>query len=837
MKKIRILTIILLILFVPGRPMYSQKISPVVHDKKNKLVTLSGTNGILNVRINYSNGCVLDHIMINGTEVTGNGKVVYSGFRLDDSLCSSMHCTGFPVVKIKGNSVEVDAIRFGTAVFSVNEEWIFKVEGDDIAWFINRQYLNDGIINENFFPCWQFNTMQTWDGALLDNGGVAWSRFLSESGDSYGVNTATLTFWNKSRNSCLRIVSDDDKNTFRTATFSHLNNNVLSVVQSSSSETVEPKFGLRRFIKTGENVFSPISVHKSGVSNQYLLKALTYDQEYDRGELKGVNEESVNEIINTIGRYGVVDKNLYGSNGWRTNWVVLQEPWIALFGLAIDSPDFINGFSKALEYDKEHAIMPDGRVLPRWHHESSDAMPNTFRSDGFYECIWGYMLDCQPAYAINVAEQFDMTGDIDWLRQFKPTCERVLDYMIRRDSDSNGLFEVVQKTHKEQKGTDWLDVIWASYEVASINAYMYKALIRWSDLEELLGDKIMAEKYLNLALKLKSAFNKSKDEGGFWDPENKWYVHWRERDGSVYGNNLVCMVNFLAIGYGLCDDLVRKDFILSRMEELMQNEKLFVWPSCFFPYEENVGLSSINYPFPNYENGDLFLSWAELGTRCYAENSPEIAMKYINNVIRQYESDGLAHQRYTRLSQTGAGDDILSNNMMALVGLYRNIYGVRPQYNRLYIEPHLTKELNGTKLKYWLRDQDYVIDLSQEKYTISMNNFSVSDNKPFALNSEGNELEFFNGDDSHCSLKISCGQSCSIDIYNWEDNDMRWKETVSRQNGNINHEIFNLKPNTVYQLLVNGNAVAEYTADNTGIISFDCLMEEVISEIQLVQKI
>jgi len=43
---------------------------------------------------------------------------------------------------------------------------------------------------------------------------------------------------------------------------------------------------------------------------------------------------------------------------------------------------------------------------------------------------------------------------------------------------------------------------------------------------------------------------------------------------------------------------------------------------------------------------------------------------------------------------------------MAIVGLYRNIYGIRPQYNRLYLEPHLTKDLNGTKIRYWLRDQN-----------------------------------------------------------------------------------------------------------------------------------
>jgi len=119
--------------------------------------------------------------------------------------------------------------------------------------------------------------------------------------------------------------------------------------------------------------------------------------------------------------------------------------------------------------------------------------------------------------------------------------------MIKRDSDGNGLFEVVQKTHKEQKGTDWFDVIWASYEVASINAYMYKALVRWSDLEKLLADEKMSERYQHLALKLKTAFNKNISDGGFWNPDKKWYVHWREKDGSVYGNNLTSVMSTMII--------------------------------------------------------------------------------------------------------------------------------------------------------------------------------------------------------------------------------------------------------------------------------------------------
>ena len=44
-------------------------------------------------------------------------------------------------------------------------------------------------------------------------------------------------------------------------------------------------------------------------------------------------------------------------------------------------------------------------------------------------------------------------------------------------------------------------------------------------------------------------------------------------------------------------------------------------------------------------------------------------------------------------SQRGEGDDILAGNCLPIVGLYRDLYGLQPQPNRLYVEPHLPAEL------------------------------------------------------------------------------------------------------------------------------------------------
>ena len=801
----------------------AQKIKSIIeYDKALKTISVSDSIGSISIRLKCDKGCEIENLTIKGNQVVTNGNGVITGFTQGKQYFSSAISTSIPVIKIAKNGVTISNISYGPSTFGIKESWVFTILKNSIHWQINRDYLNDGTMDQNFLPSWRFNSMQTWDGAVLSNGGVAWCRFLEKENFTYGVHASGITFWNRMNNSCFRIVPEIAKDIFPAVSFTHSKNDVLGVVQTYSDSEVTTKYGLRRFIETGSDVFAPLSVKKSTVNIGYSLQALNYDQAYDRGTLNGINEGSVNEILNTIARYSVVDQNLYGSNGWRTGFAVLQEQWLALFGLAIDDPEYIRGYSQTLEYEKDHAILPDGRVLPRWHHDAGDGMRGTFTKDGYYECQWGYMLDSQPAFAIDVAEQFDMTGDRFWLGKFKQRCESALEYMIRRDSDGNGLFEVIQNSHLEEKGTDWLDVVWVSYEAATINALMYKALTRWAELEDLLGDRKMADRYLSLALKLKTAYNKNIADGGFWNPEKQWYVHWREKDGSVYGNNLVSVVNFMAIGYGLCDDPTRKEAILSKMEVLNQKENLFVWPACYFPYEENVGLKNVNYPWPNYENGDMFLGWAELGTRCYAEKNPEIAVKYIQNVITKYDKDGLAHQRYLRKSQTGAGEDILANNAMAIVGLYRNIYGIRPQYNRLYLEPHLTAELNGTNVKYNLRGENYLIGLNTDKTSVTAGGFSVASSNPFGVNPGKNEISIFFGNESKETFKARSGGICNIELVSKTDSEICWNQTSGNAKIKVEYVMNGLNPGKKYAVMVNDVPIKVMKSDQKGGLTFGC---------------
>src|SRR5262249_16567566 len=116
--------------------------------------------------------------------------------------------------------------------------------------------------------------------------------------------------------------------------------------------------------------------------------------------------------------------------------------------------------------------------------------------------------------------------------------------------------------------------------------------------------------------------------------------------------------------------------------------------------------------------------------------------------------DGLVCQRYLRKTQQGTGTDLLANNCSPVVGLYRNIYGVQPKWNRLFLEPHLTPELHGTQLRYWLRGQTYVIDLSEKDYRIAASGLALRDREPFGANLGRTALEYFHSTNSIASLKL-----------------------------------------------------------------------------------
>ena len=193
---------------------------------------------------------------------------------------------------------------------------------------------------------------------------------------------------------------------------------------------------------------------------------------------------------------------------------------------------------------------------------------------------------------------------------------------------------------------------------------------------------------------------------------------------------MVTPVNFAAIAFGICDDPQRIKAVLDQIEEKATAENLFHWPLCYESFKLEEVHPPVMWPFPNYENGDIFPTWGYLGIRSYVKYDKDIALKYIKNILRQYNKDGLSSQRFARKTQEGIGHDILAGSSYNNNRIVPRYLWHQAQYGTGWVWSHnMLKELNGTEFKYTLRDEVYNIKLSENKYQISTKDFTLDNTR------------------------------------------------------------------------------------------------------------
>ncbi|HUS02869.1 MAG TPA: hypothetical protein VMY77_14125 [Chitinophagaceae bacterium] len=723
------------------------------------------------------------------------------------------------------------------------ENWKFTIRDNEIKFDIERTVTKSLFVEQVSFPTFLFNDINTWEGAYQGYGGLAWFYLFNEKLATYGVHTNTSKFWNSKTGIGLQIsVAAPGQQV--AMKYSRSNDDKLLYGISISGKEMIPRFdsgtNRKRFIRKRTDVWAPFNLHAGKTSQSITLSYFDFNQEYDRGRFAGINGQQVSSVLNTIARIGVIDKKHFGGNSWHTPYgpICLHEQYIAQMGLAINDETYLKGYQDCLDFYRENAFKPDGRVWPRWAYNKVDIMQGQVTDKGFYEAQWGFLLDSNPDIVTNVAELYDLTGNKVWVKTHQKSCEKALDWIIKRDSDNDGLVEMMTDGHAEKKGSDWIDIIWAAYENAFVNAKLYFALIKWIDIERQLGNITKANFYGNFAAKLKNSFNKSTEEGGFWDENKNCYIHWRDKDNSIHGNNLVTPVNFMAIAYGICDDRTRRNHILDEIEYQMQKEKLFFWPLCLYSYNPGEG-NDWQFPFPAYENGDIFLSWGALAVKAYADYKPELALKYVRNVMNQYSIDGLAYQRYGRAKQNGLGDDILSGNSLSVIGLYQAIYGINPLYNRFYLNPHITSELGGTELNYNFRGQKLKIGLDVDRYSVASNRFKIISNKDFGFYDAGNELFYFHGNNAIRTFKVKAESNnyVTLDINKWSTDEIMWlQSSADNRPNNLVYTINSLKPNAFYIISVNGKNIYLLKADASGTLVFNYNTSTTIDKIIITKR-
>jgi hypothetical protein len=813
----------------------------IIHDTKEKTIALA--NEKIKITLDYNKKVNISLLTINGQQVIQGNAGVYSKIRTKDASYSTLQLSSDPTVKVSDSIVTITGIRYGDNRLSIDETWTFTVRNSDIRFDIDRTMTKAIVAEQVGFPVFMFNSMDTWEGAYQDYGGLAWFYLFNKKLDTYGVHSSTSDFWNSKTGNGLTVsVTAPGKQI--AMDYSRTADDKMACTIAISPAEMQPRFdpgtNRRRYVRDTTDVWAPVQLGAGKSSQRITLSYFDFEAKFGRGNLVGVNEEQVSAVLNTIARIGVIDKEHFGGNSWHTPYgpICLHEQYIAQMGLAINDHNYLKGYQQCLDFYRDNAMKPDGRVWPRWAYSNEDAMPQGFTDKGFYEAQWGYLLDSNPDFVTNVAELYNQTGDLPWVKTHQASCEKALDWIIRRDSDNNGLVEMMTDSHKQKRGSDWIDIIWAAHENAFVNVKLYYALILWADIEKQLGNTTKENYYKGFAGKLKNSFNKTISTGGFWDADKKCYIHWRDKDGSIHGNNMVTPVNFMAIAYGLCDDDARTKIILDAIELQMQKENLFFWPICLYSYAAGEG-NDWQFPFPNYENGDIFLSWGAVAVKAYASYKPELALKYVKNVLAQYAKDGLAFQRYGRAKQDGLGDDILSGNSLSVVGLYQAIYGINPLHNRFYLNPHITEALAGTQVRYTYRNQPLTIDLAMNQYAVSNSRFRISSKTDFGFFSTDNELFYFRGPSNQASLKVATASkgSLTLDMKQWGPDEISFTQSSKDATSTkLAYQINDLKPDRYYTLLINNKTQRRIKSNREGTLVFDHKTNKSPDEIVVLNK-
>jgi len=767
--------------------------------------------------LDYDHQATITSLTVGGQKVISNADGIFTSVNMGGTIYSSGHLKESPVLVKTKKAIKLSGIHFGP----VTENWIFTTSNQNIKWTIERSTTKSLKVDEAASPVFNFDSINTWEGAYQGYGGLAWFYLFNEKLTTYGVHTRSSDFWNSKNNIGLNFTVDaPGKNVCMT--YTRTSDDKLAFSTSVSGKEMQFKMDTgtnrRRFLPNRTDVWAPFTIPAGKSVQTIKLTYFNFNKKYGRGKLIGIDSTAVSAVLNTIARIGVIDSLHYGGNSWHTPYgpICLHEQYIAQLGLGINDPKYLKGYQSCLDYYRDHAIESDGRVYPRWAYTNEDAMRGKFNQYGFYEAQWGILLDSNPDLVTNVAELYDMNGDINWVKTHQLSCEKALDWLLKRDSNHNGLVEMMTDNEREKKSSDWIDIIWASYENAFVNAKLYHALVKWAAIERQLNNNAKAGYYENFAARLKTSFNKSTKDGGFWDEEKGCYVHWIDKDKTVHGTNMVTPVNFMAIAYGICDNDARRKIILDNIETQMQQEKLFFWPIAMTTYAPGEG-NGWQFPFPNYENGDLFLSWGALGVKAYAAYSPALALKYVKNVLNQYNKDGLAYQRYGRVKQDGLGDDILSGNSLSIVGLYQAIYGINPLYNRFYLNPHITPELAGTALNYTFRNERLVISLDSSQYAVDNKRFKLIAHRDFGFYATKTQLSYFDGNNENAGLQVTTNKPLTLEIKSWEPAKMEWVQTQAKPAAApLIYAIRHLKPGTAYNYAVDGQFVKTLISNALG---------------------
>jgi len=162
-------------------------------------------NSKIMMTLDYNQKCNISNVIINGQTVISGPAGIFSEIKTASNTYSTLKLTIQPTIKIGQNTVSIKNIKYGNDEEPATENWNFTITDNDIKFEIERNLPKAITVEEAAFPSFKFDNINTWNGAFLGYGGLAWFYLFNEKLCTYGVHTDQSTFWNSTTGNALKV--------------------------------------------------------------------------------------------------------------------------------------------------------------------------------------------------------------------------------------------------------------------------------------------------------------------------------------------------------------------------------------------------------------------------------------------------------------------------------------------------------------------------------------------------------------------------------------------------------------------------------------------------------
>lgn len=322
-------------------------------------------------------------------------------------------------------------------------------------------------------------------------------------------------------------------------------------------------------------------------------------------------------------------------------------------------------------------------------------------------------------WAVAAWELYNATGDQQWLNQsYKIIKNSMEDDLKNAFDEKTGLFrgESSFLDWREQTYPDWMQPadIYESQNLGT-NAVFYQANIILSKMSDILGDRAASEKYNSLAQKVKKGLNEH-----LWVQEKGYYGQY------LYGRNYkILSPRSEALGEALT--------VLFDVADQEQQETIVANTPVM-----DFGIPSIYPQIPNippYHNNGIWPFVQAYWSLAAAKAGNEKALMESLSAIYRPAAFFLTNKE-NFVASTGdyAGTQINSDRQLWSVAgnlamVYKVLFGLDYQHDKLVFSPFIPKALVGNHKLTNFKYRDAELDISVEGYGNKIASFSIDGNE------------------------------------------------------------------------------------------------------------